>query len=89
MTEDDEKLVRAFYEAIVPGHREPLGGLQAAHVVHQVPEGICTGGDRSDGITDLEHFFHDFVRPFLMSTLSPKNLSRWMSASPRSVISKE
>jgi ketosteroid isomerase-like protein len=64
MTEDNEKLVRAFYEAIVPGHREPLGGFQAAHVVHEVPEGICTGGDRFDGVTDFKHFFHDFCAAF-------------------------
>ena len=63
MTENNEKLVRAFYEATVPGHREPLGGVEAAHVVHE-PRGICTGGDRSDGITDLKHFFHDFCAAF-------------------------
>ena len=64
MTEDNEKLVRAFYEATVPGHREPLGGVEAAHVVHEVPQGICTGGNRSDGIMDLKHFFHDFCAAF-------------------------
>jgi hypothetical protein len=33
MTEENEKRVRAFYEATVPGHRESLRGLQAPHVV--------------------------------------------------------
>jgi ketosteroid isomerase-like protein len=64
MTENNEKLVRAFYEATVPGHREPLGGVETAHVVHEVPQGICIGGDRSDGMTDLEHLFHEFCAAF-------------------------
>ena len=64
MTENNEKLVRAFYEATVPGHREPLGGVETADVVHEVPQGICIGGDRSDGMTDLEHLFHEFCAAF-------------------------
>jgi NAD-dependent dihydropyrimidine dehydrogenase PreA subunit len=34
MTEENEKRVRAFYEATVPGHRESLRGLQAPHVIY-------------------------------------------------------
>jgi len=64
MTENNEKLVRAFYEAIVPGHREPLCGLQAAHAVHEMPAGIYTGGDRFGGMTALKHFFHEFCAAF-------------------------
>jgi ketosteroid isomerase-like protein len=64
MTEKNEELVRAFYKATIPGHREPLCALQAAHAVHEVPEGICTGGDRFDGVTDFKHFFHDFCAAF-------------------------
>jgi len=48
MTEDNERLVRAFYEATVPGHRESLCALQAAHAVHEVPEGVCVAG-KDDG----------------------------------------
>jgi len=39
MTEDNEKLVRAFYAATVPGHRQSLSGLQSVHVMCDVPEG--------------------------------------------------
>jgi ketosteroid isomerase-like protein len=64
ITEKNEKLVRAFYEAIAPGRREPLDGLQAAPVVYEVSERVCTGGDLFEGITDLKHFFHDFCTAF-------------------------
>jgi hypothetical protein len=40
MTEENEKRVRAFYEATVLGHRESLRGLQAPHVVYDLPEGF-------------------------------------------------
>jgi len=58
MTEDNEKLVRAFYEATVPGHRESLSGLQSVHVMYKVPEEIFTGGD------GIEDFFHEFCAAF-------------------------
>jgi ketosteroid isomerase-like protein len=64
ITEKNEKLVRAFYEAIAPGRREPLDGLQAAPVVYEVSERVCTGGDLFEGITDLKHFFHEFCTAF-------------------------
>jgi uncharacterized protein len=37
---ENEKLVRAFYEATVPGHREALRGIQAPHVIYDLPEGM-------------------------------------------------
>ena len=40
MIEENEKPVRAFYEATVLGHRESLRGLQAPHVVYDLPEGF-------------------------------------------------
>jgi ketosteroid isomerase-like protein len=58
MTEDNERLVRAFYEATVPGHRESLSGLQSVHVMYKVPEEIFTGGD------GIEDFFHEFCAAF-------------------------
>jgi hypothetical protein len=58
MTEDNEKLVRAFYEATVPGHRESLSGFQSVHVMYKVPEEIFTGGD------GIEDFFHEFCAAF-------------------------
>jgi ketosteroid isomerase-like protein len=62
MTEDNEKLVRAFYEATVPGHRESLSGLQSVHVMCELPEGMSIGGE---GMTDrLDHFLLDFCAAF-------------------------
>jgi hypothetical protein len=40
MIEENEKRVRAFYEATVPGHHASLRGLQAPHVVYGLPEGM-------------------------------------------------
>ena len=40
MIEENEKRVRAFYEATVPGHHASLRGLQAPHVVYDLPEGM-------------------------------------------------
>ena len=61
MTEESEKIVRAFYDAIVPGHREPLCAIQSPHVMYEVPEGMPTGGGRFAGIKDvLERFLPNF-----------------------------
>jgi ketosteroid isomerase-like protein len=53
MTDDTKSHVRAFYDALAPGHREPLFGLQSAHVVYELPEGMPTGGGRFEGLQDL------------------------------------
>jgi hypothetical protein len=37
-SEENERLVRAFYEATVPGHRESLRGIQAPEVVYDLPK---------------------------------------------------
>ncbi|MGH8653328.1 MAG: nuclear transport factor 2 family protein [Gammaproteobacteria bacterium] len=61
MTEEDEKRVRAFYEATVPGHREPLRGLQSPHVVYDLPEGMPIGCGHFEGLQDvLERFLASF-----------------------------
>ena len=52
MTEN-EKLVRAFYEATAPGHRESLRGLQAPHVVYDMPQGMPAGGGHFEGLQDV------------------------------------
>jgi uncharacterized protein len=63
MTEDNEKRVRAFYEATVPGHREALRGLQAPHVVYDLPEGMPIGCGHFEGLQDvLERFLTSFYR---------------------------
>ncbi len=62
MIEDEnEKRVRAFYEATVPGHRESLRGLQAPHVVYDMPEGMPIGCGHFEGLQDvLERFLTSF-----------------------------
>jgi ketosteroid isomerase-like protein len=47
---DNEKLVRSFYQAILPGHRERVFSIQAAHVVYELPEGMPVAGGRFEGI---------------------------------------
>jgi len=64
MTEN-EKLVRAFYEATAPGHRESLRGLQAPHVVYDMPQGMPAGGGHFEGLQDvLERFLTNFYAAF-------------------------
>ena len=63
MIEDNEKRVRAFYEATVPGHRESLRGLQSPHVVYDMPEGMPIGCGHFEGLQDvLERFLTSFYR---------------------------
>ena len=45
--EENEKRVRAFYEATAPGHRERLWSLQAPRVVYDLPEGMPVGAATS------------------------------------------
>ena len=60
-TKENEKLVRAFYEATVPGHREALRGLQAPHVVYDLPEGMPVGCGHFEGLQDvLDRFLTSF-----------------------------
>ena len=46
---ENEKLVRAFYEATVPGHREALRGIQAPHVIYDLPQGMPIGCGHFEG----------------------------------------
>ena len=63
MTEENEKRVRAFYEATVPGHRESLRGLQAPHVVYDMPKGMPMGCGHFEGLQDvLERFLTSFYQ---------------------------
>ena len=59
--EEKEKLVRAFYEATVPGHRNALRGIQAPHVIYDLPEGMPIGCGHFEGLQDvLERFLTSF-----------------------------
>jgi ketosteroid isomerase-like protein len=61
MSQDNEKLVRAFYEATVPGHRERLWAIQAPHVVYDMPEGMPIGAGHFEGLQEiLEGFLTSF-----------------------------
>jgi uncharacterized protein len=58
---ENEKLVRAFYEATVPGHREALRGIQAPHVIYDMPAGMPFGCGHFEGLQDvLERFLTSF-----------------------------
>jgi uncharacterized protein len=60
-TEDSEKLVRAFYQATIPGHREALRGIQSPRVVYDLPEGMPVGCGHFEGLDDiLERFLTSF-----------------------------
>ena len=59
--EQNEKRVRAFYEATVPGHRESLRGLQSPHVIYDLPEGMPIGCGHFEGLQDvLDRFLSSF-----------------------------
>ena len=59
--EDNEKRVRAFYEATVPGHRQSLRGLQAPDVVYDMPDGMPIGCGHFEGLQDvLDRFLVSF-----------------------------
>ena len=51
--EENEKRVRAFYEATVPGHRESLRAIQAPHVVYDFPKGMPIGCGHFEGLDDV------------------------------------
>jgi ketosteroid isomerase-like protein len=60
---ENEKLVRAFYEATVPGHREALRGIQAPDVIYDLPEGMPIACGHFEGLQDvLERFLTSFYR---------------------------
>ena len=61
MIQDNEKLVRAFYESTAPGHRARLRALQSPHVVYDIPDGMPIGPGRFEGLQDvLERFLTSF-----------------------------
>jgi ketosteroid isomerase-like protein len=59
--EENEKRVRAFYEATAPGHRQALRGLQAPRVVYDMPKGMPIGCGHFEGLQDvLDRFLTSF-----------------------------
>jgi ketosteroid isomerase-like protein len=61
MIQDNEKLVRAFYEATAPGHRARLRALQSPHVVYDIPEGMPVGAGHFE---DLQVILERFLTTF-------------------------
>ena len=61
---ENERRVRDFYEATVPGHRERVASLQSAHVVYELPEGMPTGGGHFEGAAVREEFLPEFYGAF-------------------------
>ena len=58
---ENQKLVRAFYQATVPGHRESLRGIQAPRVIYDLPAGMPVGCGHFEGLQDvLERFLTSF-----------------------------
>ena len=58
---ENEKRVRAFYDATAPGHRERLRSLQAPSVVYDLPDGMPVGAGHFEGFQDIsERFLANF-----------------------------
>jgi uncharacterized protein len=53
MTSENERIVRAFYDSTIPGHREGAMALQAPDIVYEVADGMPVGGGRFTGILDV------------------------------------
>ena len=65
MPTENERLVREFYDATAPGHREATRGLQAPRVVYDLPEGMPVGAGHFEGLEDvLERFLTNFYGAF-------------------------
>ena len=83
--EENEKRVRAFYEATVPGHRESLRGLQAPHVVYDMPEGMPMGCGHFEGLQDVLDRFLTNYKALDASLCRRRVYCRWRgSRRPRS-----
>jgi ketosteroid isomerase-like protein len=71
MTQQNEQLVRAFYEATAPGHREALWGLESSHVVFDLPAGMPVGAGHFEGLLDVtERFLTSFYGALDVSFLA-------------------
>ena len=65
MISENEKRVRAFYDATVPGHREATRGLEAPDVIYDIPAGMPVGAGYFEGLESvLEGFLGTFYAAF-------------------------
>ena len=75
---DNENRVRAFYEATAAGHRESLRGLQAPHVIYDLPLGKRERADRAIQIElDIQHVAQYLTRPVVHGLLSKRRGELW------------
>jgi hypothetical protein len=72
MTEENEKRVRAFYNATVPGHRESLRGLQSP-MSYDLPKGMPIGRGHFEGLQDVLDRFSPASMGLLTFASSPKS----------------
>jgi len=74
---DNEQRVRAFYESTVPGHREGLRGLQAPHVVYDLPRGMPVGCGHFEGLDQVvDGFLASFYGAFDVRFLADEFITR-------------
>lgn len=57
MVEENEKRVRAFYAATIPGHREAIRGIQSPHVTYDLPAGLPIAAGHFEGLDDVSDRF--------------------------------
>lgn len=65
MTEQNERLVRAFYDSTAPGHREALWGIEAPGVAYDFPSGMPVAAGHFEGLLDItDRFLTSFYGAF-------------------------
>ena len=76
--DQNEKLARRFYESTAPGHREALRGIQASHVVYDLPEGMPAGAGHFEGLEGRARAI-----PYALYGAFDVHFARKSSSSPR------
>ena len=65
MSEENVNRARAFYESTAPGHREALRGIQAPHVIYDLPQGLPVAAGHFEGLQDVfDRFLTSFYGAF-------------------------
>ena len=82
---ENEKHVRAFYEATAPGHRERLRSLQVPNVVYDLWDGMPVVPAISKGSRTSAIAFSPISMERWTFALWPKNSSQQVTKSLRSV----
>ena len=65
MSQENVNRARAFYESTLPGHRQALRGIQAPHVIYDIPEGLPIAAGHFEGLQDVfDRFLTSFYGAF-------------------------